>query len=206
MIDFPPLDPGIEIVAASRGISKGIAQTEGGQIVPKAFVQMGSVQAGAQWKNVKSPVARGEAAAFVNVTPKLGAFQLTLGASYKFQTGVRPPTDDDSFEFSGVVARKWGKVGARASVVYSPNDLGSTRSSAYFEGGPTLDIDKTTKVSANIGRRQRAGSPDYTSFNVGLSAMLVKGLTLDGRYFDTAQSEFGEAYHGRFVISGRLSF
>jgi len=97
MLDFPPLDPGIEIVVASRGISKGIAQTEGPQLVARPFVQMGPVQLGSQWKNVSSAVAGGEAAVFANVAPKLGPFQLSMGDAYKFQTGVREPTDDKSW-------------------------------------------------------------------------------------------------------------
>lgn len=204
MWDLPPPDPGFEIVVASRGMSKGIAQTDGVQVIPKAFLQLGPVQVGGQWKNVSSPVADGEAAAFVNYAPKLGAFQLTLGAAYKFQTNVTGNPDDDSFEFTGAVSRKFGKVGLRAGAVYSPDDLGGARRSLYLEGGPSLDIRKTTRLSANIGRRSRRGGADYTSFNVGFSETLVKKLTVDLRYYDTAQSELGEVYRGRVVVSARL--
>jgi hypothetical protein len=193
-------------VIASRGMSKGIAQTDGAQFVPKAFVQIGALQVGGQWKNVTSPVAKGEAAVFANATRKLGAFQLTAGAAYKFQTSVREPADSGAFEFSAAATRKFGKLGARVSVVYSPDDFGGTRRSAYFEGGPTLDLSKAFKLSANVGRRERVGSPDYTTFNAGLSAAAHKNLTLEARYYDTAQSDLGEAYHGRIVVLGRLSF
>lgn len=206
MIDLPPPDPGIEIVAASRGMSKGITQTDGIQVIPKAFLQIGDVQAGGQWKNVSSPVAKGEGAAFVNANRKFGALQLTVGAAYKFQTSVRGPTDSDAFEFTGAVTRKFGKLGTRVSVVYSPNDFGGTGSSVYLEGGPTLDIGKTVRISANLGRRERVGSPDYTSFNAGASTTLFKKLTIDARYYDTAHSDLGEPYHGRIVVSGRLTF
>ena len=206
MIDLPPPDPGIEIVAASRGMSKGIAQTDGIQVIPKAFLQIGDVQVGGQWKNVTSPVAKGEGAAFVNATRKLGTLQLTLGAAYKFQTSVRGPTDSDAFEFTGAASRKFGKLGTRVGVVYSGDDFGGTGRSVYVEGGPTLDIGKSVRISANIGRRERVGSPDYTSFNAGASATLFKKLTVEARYYDTAQSDFGEAYHERVVVSGRLSF
>ena len=206
MFDLPPPDPGIEILIASRGMSKGIAQTEGPQFIPKALVQLGDVQIGGQWKNVTSPVAEGEAAAFANATRKLGGFQVIAGLAYKFQTSVRGPTDSDAFEVSGAINRKFGRVGARVSLVYSPNDFGTTRSSVYVEGGPTLDIGKAVKFSANLGRREREGSPDYSSFNAGVSATPIKNFTLDARYFDTAQGGLGEAYRGRLVVSGRLSF
>lgn len=206
MFDLPPPDPGFEIVIASRGMSKGLAQTEGPQFVPKAFVQFGAVQLGGQWKNVTSTAAEGEAAAFVNVTKKLAGFQFTIGAAYKFQTEVHGDPDSDSFEFSGAVTRKFGKLGGRASVIYSPDDLGSAERSVYLEGGPTLDVGKFVKLSANLGRRERVGSPDYTSFNAGVSVAPIKTLTMDARYYDTAQSELGETFHNRVVVSARLSF
>jgi hypothetical protein len=150
MWDLPPPDPGIEIVVASRGMSKGIAQTEGAQVVPKAFVQFGQVQVGGQWKNVSSAVADGEAAAFVNYTPKLGPYQLTVGAAYKFQTGVDGDTNDESFEFTTAVIRKVGRLTLRLTAIYSPDDLGSARRSLYVEGGPSFEADSSTRVSASI--------------------------------------------------------
>ena len=204
MWDLPPPDPGFEIVIATRGMSKGVAQTEGPQFIPKAFVQLGQVQAGGQWKNVTSPVAEGEAAAFVNFAPKVGQFQLTLGAAYKFQTGVKGATDDESFEFTTAVSRKFGKVSMRVSAIYSPDDLGSARRSLYVEGGPTFEIDSSTRASANIGRRSRTNGVDYTSWNAGLSKTVLKKITLDVRYHDTNRGDLGDVYDNRIVVSARL--
>jgi hypothetical protein len=205
MWDLPPPDPGFEIVVASRGMSKGVAQTKGIQVVPRGFIQLGTLQIGAQWKNVTSEVAAGEGAAFVNFAPKLGAFQLTVGAAYKFQTSVKGNPDDTSFEFTTAATRKFGRVSLRASAVYSPDDLGSARRSLYLEGGPTIDIDSSTRISANVARRSRVNGVDYTSWNAGLSKTLFKKVTLDARYYDTAQRELGETYDNRVVVSGRLA-
>ena len=109
MIDFPPLDPGIEIVVASRGMSKGIAQTEGPQLVARPFVHLGPVQLSAQWKNVNSTVADGEGAASVSLSRKFGEFQLGLGVAHKFQTGMREATDDHGWELTGTIGRKCRK-------------------------------------------------------------------------------------------------
>jgi uncharacterized protein (TIGR02001 family) len=204
MWDLPPPDPGIEISVASRGMSKGVAQTDGVQVIPKVFVQFGSVQAGGQWKNVTSPVADGEAAAFVNYAPKLGEWQLTLGAAYKFQTNVTAETDDKAFEFTAGASRKFGKVSVKGNAIYSPDDLGGARQSLYLEGGLSHDLDKVTRLSANVGRRTRDGGQNYTAFNAGVSRILFKRLTLDLRYYDTAQSDVGEIYHGRVVLSGKI--
>ena len=206
MWDIPPPDPGFEIVVSSRGMSKGIAQTDGTQIIPKAYVGFGNIQIGGQWKNVSSPVADGEAAAFANYAPKLGGFQLTLGAAYKFQTKVKGDTDDDSFEFTAAAARKMGRISVRISAVYSPDDLGSARRSLYVEGGPSFDLDKATRLSANLGHRSRENGVDYTSFNAGISRTLFGKLSLDLRYYDTSRGELGEIFGNRFVLSGRLTF
>lgn len=206
MIDSPPLDPGIEIVVASRGISKGLAQTEGPQFVAKPFVQLGPVQLAAQWKNVSSAVADGESAASLSVSPKLGRFQLGLGVAYKFQTGVREPTDDHSWEFTGSVARNSGKLGLRVAVVFSPDDLGGSRRSLFVEAGPSLQVSKTIRASAAIGRRSRVNGDDYTAFNVGLAKTIFKGVTVDARWFDTNRSRLGLPYRSRGVVSARMAF
>lgn len=205
-IDLPPLDPGIEFNVASRGMSKGIAQTEGPQVVAKGFLQSGIVQVGAQWKNVTSPVAGGEGAIFANVAPKLGSLQFNLGVAHKFQTGVREPTDDHSWEFTGAVTRKFGKLSLRGSLVYSPDDLGSARRSLYWEGGPTLELGKSTCLLAIIGRRNRVDGPDYTSYSAGISRTLFKGATVDLRWYDTNHHELGENFKRRAVVSAKLAF
>ncbi|QNM82588.1 hypothetical protein H8M03_11380 [Sphingomonas sabuli] len=205
MWDLPPVDPAFEISVASRGMSKGIAQTDGVQVLPKASLKLGDVQVGAQWKNVTSPVADGEAALFVNVGRQVAGFQVGGGIAYKFQTNVKEPTDDTSWEFSANASRKFGRISGRMSAVYSPDDLGGGRRSLYLDGGPTFDIDKATKLSANLGHRSRVNGVDYTSFNAGVTRSF-KALSLDLRYYDTNRGEAGENYGERVVLLGRLSF
>lgn len=206
MFDLPPPDPGIEFVVASRGMTKGIAQTEGPQALVRPYVQLGPVQVAAQWKNLSSPIAGGEAAATVSVAPKLGKFQFGATAAYKFQTGVREPTDDKSWEFTGNVSRKFGKLSIRVNAIYSPDDLGGAERSIFVEGGPTLELSKTTRISGAIGRRDRVNGVDYTAFNAGIAHTLFKGVTLDARYYGTNQSDLGEFLEDRLVVSARMSF
>jgi hypothetical protein len=206
MFDLPPPDPGIEFVVASRGMSKGIAQTEGPQALVRPFVQIGPVQLAAQWKNLSSPVAGGEASAIASVAPKIGQFQLNAGAAYKLQTGVRGPTDNKSWEFTGNITRKLGKVSLRVAAIYSPDDLGSAKRSLFVEGGPTLEIGKSTRISGAIGRRDRVNGDDYTAWNAGIARTMFKGMTLDARYYGTNQSELGEFLEDRLVVGARMSF
>ena len=73
--DLPPPDPGFEISVASRGMSKGIAQTDGPQVIVRASARSGVLEAGGQWKNVSSDTAWGEAAIFVNANHSFGKFR-----------------------------------------------------------------------------------------------------------------------------------
>jgi hypothetical protein len=206
MFDLPPPDPGIEFVIASRGMSKGIAQTEGAQALVRPFVRLGPVQLAAQWKNLSSQVAGGEASAIASVAPKIGQFQLNAGVAYKLQTGVRGPTDNKSWEFTGSVSRKFGRLGMRVAAIYSPDDLGSAERSLFVEAGPTLEIGKSTRISGAIGRRDRVNSDDYTAWNAGVARTMFKGMTLDARYYGTNQSDLGEFLEDRLVVSARMSF
>lgn len=206
MIDFLPIDPGIELVVANRGMSKGIAQTEGPQLVAKPSVQLGPIQIGGQWKNLSSPVARGEASLFAGVAPKFAGFQLGISAAYKLQTGVSEPSDDKSWEFSGSVSRKLGRLSLRVAAIYSPDDLGTAKRSLFVDGGPTLELGKSTRLSAAIGRRERVGGDDYTAFNAGVARTMFRGVTLDARLYGTNRDDLGINYKERIVVSARMSF
>ena len=76
----------------------------------------------------------------------------------------------------------------------------------FIEGGPTLEIGKTMRISGAIGRRDRVNGDDYTAWNAGIAKTLFKGVTLDARYYGTNQSGLGEFLEDRLVVSGRLSF
>jgi Bacterial protein of unknown function (Gcw_chp) len=175
-------------------------------VIPKLFVQLGDLQIGGQWKNVTSTTAQGEAAAFLNASRKFGAFQLTVGAAYKVQTEAKRGTDSDSLELSTAVTRKTGKLLLRMSAVYSPDDLGGAKQSLYVEGGPSFDLTKSLRVSANVGHRSRRNGADYTAMNVGATKTLFGGLALDLRYYQTNRSNLGDIYRRRLIVSGRWSF
>jgi hypothetical protein len=203
-IDLPPPQPAAEVSIATRGMSKGIAQTDGPQLLAKGYLKLGTFQLGGQWKNVTSTSADGEAALSASTSRKLGTVQLTGGVAYKFQTGVRGHPDATSWEFSAGASRKFGPVTLRTSAIYSPDDLGSARRSLYLEGGPVLQFGKGWTTSAAIGHRSRERGADYTAFNAGVSK-LAGPLQLDLRYYDTDRSDLGTNYHRRVVAAVKLS-
>ena len=204
--DLPPPVPGIEISLASRGISKGIAQTDGPQVIGKGFVRFGDLQAGLQWKNVTTSTYEGEGSAFAAASHKFGRLQLSGSAAYKFATSVHGRTDSDSWEFTGTAVRKFGPVlAARVNAIFSPDDLGSARRSLFVEAGPVVQLGKGWTASAAIGHRSRQNGVDYTAFNAGVGKSLGP-LQVDVRYYDTNRSGVSDFYRGRIVGSMKVSF
>jgi hypothetical protein len=206
LFDLPPPDPSLEIVAASRGYSKGLAQTDGVQILARGEVAFGHAYAGLLLKNVTSPVADGEAQAYIGYRTHAGRFDLNAAIGYHHQTGVDGRTDGDRFEFTASVARPIGPLTPRFSATFSPDDFGGTRQSLYVEGGAALTVFPGASLSASLGRRERSGGTDYTAFNAGASYTIRRTVTLDLRYYDSAQSNFGEIYRPRVVGSIKLHF
>lgn len=203
---IPAPDPGVEIVVASHGMSKGVSQTEGPQLVARASLQFGDAQFGGQWKNLSSNDAAGEASAFAILSHKFGGLQLNAGVTYKTLTGAPSGIDADCIELSAGGSQKVGPVSIRLNAIYSPDDIGSSRRSLYVEGGPSIDVGKTLRLSANLGHRWRENGPAYTSMNAGAAYTVFKGFAVDARYFRTNRTELGEVFRNRLVVSGRWSF
>ena len=206
MVDLPPLDPGIEIVVASRGISKGLAQTEGPQLVARGQLGLGAFYAGAQWKNISSPTADGEASAFAGARTAAAGFDLTLSAAYKRLTASPASADSEALETVAAVSRRIGPVTPRLSATWSPDDLGSTGRSLFVEAGAGYALPRGLGLSAALGRRSRDGGPDYTAWNAGFTKTLIPGVSADLRYYDTDLGRLGDPYRARVVLSFRGRF
>lgn len=201
---MPPPDPGFEISLASSGMSQGLAQTEGPQIRPRAYVRVGAAQIGAQWRNIDSPQAGGVAALFLKLDGKLGPNRFEAIAAYRIRTGIKQPHDSRAWEFGAAATRHMGRLVMRIGAEYSPDDFGSGRS-LYIESGATFELDRSTAVSAGAGRRERDRDPDYTSFNAGISKRLREGLTIEARYYRTDRSELGARFGERMVVAAHLA-
>lgn len=206
MFDLPPPDPSLEISVASRGYSKGIAQTDGAQAIVRGEIGIGPFYAAAQWKNVDSQGADGEASTSFGVRGHAGGFELNAGLTYKRLNGRGVPSDLDTFELSASASRHFGPVTPRISIVYSFDDLGAVRQSIFVEGGAALRLGARTSMSVAIGRRERSGGDDYTAFSAGISRQIGGPASLELRYYDTAQSARGDVYRGRLVAALRLRF
>lgn len=206
MFALPSPDPGIEITAFSQGMSKGLRQTDGVQILVRPEVAIGPAFVAGYYKNVTSPTADGEAAFLAGLRRRTAGFDLSASAAYKWNSGARLQADRDAFEFSLSASRRFGRITPRIGLTYSPDDLGGTRASLYAEAGVSVALFAGATASANVARRSRDGGPDYTAFNAGASYTITRNLSAELRYYDTAQSRLGVIYEPRLVASARLHF
>jgi uncharacterized protein (TIGR02001 family) len=206
MFDLPPPDPSLEISIASRGYSKGLAQTDGGQLIVRGELGLGDFYVAAQAKNVDSNGARGEALAQIGARGDVAGFALNAAIAYKMLVGLDAPTDGNIFEFTASASRAFGPVTPRLAITFSFDDLGAVRESLYAEAGASVRIASGTSLVAAIGRRERSGGADYTAFNAGLSHAFGRHVTAELRYYDTAESARGDVYRGRAVAALRFRF
>lgn len=204
MLEPPPPDPHIEFVLASRGYSKGLAQTGGAQALLRGEVEWGALTAAAQVKNVDSGAS--ESQVQIGVGGALGGFEVEAAVGYKLLTGLPSTADEDTVEFTGSASRAFGPVTPRLALTFSFDDHGATRESLYAEAGASLRLSAGTSLSANLGRRERGGGDDYTAFNAGLTHRLGEHVTVELRYHDTARSARGDPYQARAIASLRVRF
>jgi hypothetical protein len=202
-LPLPPPHPSIEFSIASRGYSKGVAQTDGPQPVIRPEVAFGSLRLGAYAKTVTSSEYDGEAGALVGYGTTVGKTDLSGTVALKHLIDPVPGVDKMAIELAVSATRTIGDLRPRVSLTYSPNDLGSTGRTAFWEAGASYQIDKKTVAFAGIGLRRRVGGPDYSSFSTGLSRTLGGPLSIEARIYDTNKHRLGDYYHRRVVFALR---
>lgn len=206
MIDLPPPDPGIEIVLASRGVSKGLIQTDGVQLLVRPELAFGSAVVGAYAKNVTSATSDGEYGASAGLRRSVAGFSIAATATWKRLIDPLGPVDNDALELDFGASRRLGPVTLRAGLTWSPNDLGSTGETAWWESRLGWKVQDRVTLQAALGRRERDGGPDYTAFNAGLGIDLLSGVTAELRYYGTSRSALGDAFSDHLLGALRLRF
>jgi len=186
-------------------MSKGIAQTEGPQLLVRGELTFEDFYLGAQAKNVSSSTADGEAAALIGIRESVAGFDVGASAAWKRAISPVGGSDVNSLEFSGSVARSIGALTPRVSIVWSPDDVGTTGRTVFAEAGASYVVSRSVVASAAVGRRHRIGGADYTAWNAGLSWTAYKHFSVDVRYYDS-DGDTGQPYRARVVAAGRLSF
>ena len=146
----------------------------------------------------------GEGGPAIGFRTSAGGFDLAGSATLKLAIAPVAGTDQEGLELAGSVSRAIGPASARLGVTWSPDDIGSTGRTIYWEAGLGYRLGRSTTASVNLGRRERDGGDDYTSFNVGLARSLGDGFTAELRWYDTDRSARGDAFEPRLVAALRL--
>lgn len=202
----PPPDPGIEIVLATKGMSKGLSQTDDAQLVVRGELAFGSFFLGGLAKNLDAPNTEGELQFSAGGKTKLAGFDVTVSAAAKKWVDTTGHPDDVAAELNFTASRAFGKLTPRVQVIYSPDDLGSTTHSTFAEAGLGFKIHPKLQLSANLGRRERGNSPDYWAGNVGAAFTISRNFTAELRYYDTDKSNLDEPFERRLVGAIRAKF
>ena len=113
MIDLHHPDPGIEISIATRGISKGLTQTDGAQLVVRPELAFGDLYLGAYAKNVTSTTSDGEGGPAIGLRTRAGGFNLAASATLKLSIDPAEGSDAEALELAGSAARRFGPLNLR---------------------------------------------------------------------------------------------
>jgi hypothetical protein len=206
MIDLPPPEPAIEIVVASRGYSKGIAQTNGPQLVVRPELELGPVLLSGYAKNITSPTAEGEAGVSAGYRFEARGFNVVGTVALKRLLDADGGVDATALELIAGLSRKAGAFTGRLNYTFSPDDLGGTRRSHYVEGSGTYGLGRGFSAVGALGLRRRVGSPDYVSYNGGVGYKLSSRFTADLRWFGNDRGELGGFFKERLVGTLRARF
>ena len=152
-----------------------------------------------------APTWNGEAALIVGLRTKWNGFNVAASATVRQAVDAKPGTDATAPEFAGSIARPIGRITPILSVIYTPDELGASKSSVWVEGGASYKISKTFSASAGLGHRYRVLAIDYNAWNAGVAWNPSKHFTVDARYWDTDGPNVWP-YKRRFVVSGIAKF
>ena len=109
----------------------------------------------------------------------------------------------------GDAARYGARNARQPRSTIRPQFTGHTGEAWYTEAKPTPAYTLSKAVSSPpgaLGRQSIAAGGSYTTWNAGLTWTLTPHLSLDARYWDTNEHNFGTPYHARAVAALKATF
>ncbi len=193
---------------ATDYVFRGVSQTGGD---PQGFggvdVTSGALYLGVWASNVDfGDGTDAEIDLYAGVRPEVAGWTLNVGAIYYAYPGQPGGADYDYLEAKVAASRSFGPATVGGAVFYSPDYFGSEDEATYVEANAAYRLADRWTVSGALARQWVASSLDYTTWNLGATFALTDRLSLDGRYYDTDASRFGDAYDGRAVASLKAVF
>jgi uncharacterized protein (TIGR02001 family) len=193
---------------ASDYVFRGVSQTnEDPQVFGGLDLSAGNFYAGTWASNVDfGDKTDAEIDLYAGYKPALGPASLDFGVIYYGYVGAPKGADYGNVEFKAAGSVPAGKGSLGAAVFYSPDSFGVADEAVYYELNGSYPVADKLSVSAAFGRQTYEGSGDYTTWNVGAGYAFSDKLTLDLRYHDTDEHNFGKIYGSRAVVSLKATF
>lgn len=192
-------------------VFRGVSQTQEDPAVQGGLdLTYGQFYAGVWGSNVdfgaKDPDL--EVDIYAGVKPTVGDTSFDFGVLYygyrKDKNGA--PGANSYTELKAAVSRTFGPATLGAAVYYSPEWPGKGGDATYVEGNAALPLTKRFTLSGAVGHQEIKNYGDYNTWNVGVGYLLGENLTLDVRYHDTDEHNYGKIYDSRVVASLKAAF
>jgi len=199
------------VAVGSDYVFRGVSQTEEEAAISGGVdLTSGAFYAGAWASNVAfpgDPDTNAEIDVYAGVRPEFAGWTWDIGAVGYFYAGQPDGADYTYVEAKVAASRAFGPATLGAAVYYSPDFFGAAEDEAtYVEiNGAVSPADKWT-ISGALGRQFLSSEFDYTTWNIGVARQLTDNLTLDVRYHDTEEHDFGDIYGSRAVASLKAVF
>ena len=197
------------IGAASEYVFRGISQTdEDPQVFGGVDATIGMGYAGVWASNVDFGNGTDlEYDLYAGIKPTVGAVTFDLGVIYYGYVDSPSGSNQDYVEAKLAASVPAGPATLGAAVYYSPEFFGDTGDAWYYEVYASATIPETKfSVSGALGHQQVEGPFDYTTWNVGVGYALTDNITLDVRYHDTDEHNFGKLFDSRVVGGVKFAF
>lgn len=190
-------------------VFRGVSQTQENPAVSAGVdLTNGQFYAGAWASNVDfGDNADAEVDLYGGWRPEVAGWALDLGGVAYLYTGQPDGADYDYVELKAAASRAIGPVTVGGAAYWSPDFFGASEDEAtYVEANAAFAPADRWTVSGAVGRQWVSSDLDYTTWNLGVAYALTSHLTVDVRYHDTDQHDFGDGYGARAVASLKAAF
>jgi len=190
-------------------VFRGVSQTQENPAISAGVdLANGAFYAGAWASNVDfGDDSDAEVDLYGGWRPEVSGWNLDLGGVAYLYTGQPDGADYDYVELKAAASRAVGPVTVGGAVYWSPDFFGAPEDEAtYLEANAAFAPADRWTVSGAVGRQWVSSDLDYAAWNLGAAYALTDHLSVDVRYHDTDQHDFGDSYGARAVATLKAAF
>lgn len=197
------------VALTSDYVFRGVSQTQENPAISAGVdATFGSFYAGGWASNVDfGDDTDAEVDLYGGWRSELSGWAVDLGGVAYLYAGQPDGADYDYVELKAAASRAVGPATLGVAAYWSPDFFGASEDEAtYLEANAAFSPAERWTLSGAVGRQWVSSDLDYTTWNAGAAFALTDNLSLDVRYHDTDQHDFGDAYGARAVASLKATF